>query len=322
MIGNFTNRALINLLVRIIIILFVVVGVFIYGVGVGKYAWPPHDTLAVISRAVIQYKPITLYVIADAHVGHKEKAEYVQLFAHMCNINKPDIVIDLGDCIAGEITELYNYSSDKQAAIAQQNDYFFAWNSIQDNINKQVALGNRDLISIKDSRGLQESQWIDILGYESRPKIGGTKLQTAFETKKRHIMGSIKVKTIIFVTDAANYDENITLEWAKNLIREFDGDMIIFANHNIALYREIRDFFIIENIGTPAIYLYGHNHGSDTLTRDARGYESDKLDFPSYLMVNFFGTGIGAKFEIYKGGTYNAYRIDTINQEISKPGLH
>lgn len=321
------NRKFINLFVKIIIIVLFVSGVFIYGIGVGKYSWPPHDTVRSTYRNVAlvidnirteRVKKIRIYVIADAHVGDREKAELLNKFSDMCNTKKPDLVLDLGDCISGEITELYDYPTDRKAALSQKQDWLSAWNSIEDEIIKIVALGNRDIISERDPRGLDEDLWIKVLEYDDRDLSGGTKLQTAFEVENHGIKGLV----IILSTYSPNWDRDSTVVWIRDQIIEFDGDFILFANHSIHIYEDIRDLIEEYNIEVPSLFLHGHNHGTDTLTRDAWGYELNDLHFPSYLLVNFFGTGIGAKFEIYKDGTYKTYRIDVINQEISLPYLH
>lgn len=258
--------------------------------------------------------PLTLYVVTDAHVGRCDKGDDMMKFAEMCNANKPDIVLDLGDTIEGSSTEFYDYVTDRQAALAQQLDWLNAWNSI--NIeHKEVAFGNRD---VREDYPLGDDDWIGVLGYEDRPKIGGTSLQNSFTVEN----DDVKAMVIVTSQYSETFDLDKTLEWVEEEVLGFDGDFIVFAAHNAGLYPHFRDMLIKNDVETSVLYLHGHNHGPDTLVRDAWGYEQMKLDFPSFLVTDLMCSGKGAKFRLYPGGHYEKFRLDVRNREISEPEMH
>lgn len=263
--------------------------------------------------------PLTIYVVSDVHVGNTDSGEKMMAFVSMVNRNKPDVVLDLGDTFQAEISDLYPLDSHKKAAISQHNDWLKAWNSINVR-HKAVALGNRDLQTIirSDRSTLTEEIWIKNLGYEDKPVRGGTKLQESF------ILEGKDVRALFFVlgTYTESFSMEETMNWIREEVAEFEGDFIVFSNHSVGIYDNIRSVLIKNNVETPVLYLHGHNHGPDTLVRDAWGREQEDFNFPSYLLTEFLEKGVGAKFELYPGGRYEKYRVDVINNTISEPVMH
>ncbi len=153
--------------------------------------------------------PLRLYVVTDAHVGRFDSGDNMMAFAKMANKNEPNVVLDLGDVIQAEITDLYDYDTHKEASY-----------------------------------------------------------------------------------------------------------------HHVGAYEYINNVLVENNVEIPAIYLHGHNHGPDTLVRDAWGLEENSYDFPSFLVTDLTDEGIGAKFELYPDGQYKKFRIDVNNQTISAPVMH
>jgi hypothetical protein len=260
--------------------------------------------------------PLRLYIIADSQVGHSDKGQDMLLFAELCNLNKPDIVLDLGDTIEAQITKFYDKDTHREASLAQQRDWLAAWDKILIR-NKAVALGNRDVGLGGEGYGfvLSENKWVKALGYQGRPLYGGTKLQESFK------VGDDNLKALVFIlcTDAKNYNQKKTLDWIKSEIINFQGDWIIFASHRPDLYPDIRDLLAENKVSVPAIFLHGHYHGPDTLVRDALGYEPEFFDFPSYLVTPLMKNGIGVKFKLYPDGKYEKFRLNVRTKEISEP---
>ncbi len=264
-------------------------------------------------------RPLTLYVVADAHVGQRDRGEQMMAFAELCNRRMPDVVIDLGDCIQGEITPLYPEETIDAAALAQQRDWFAAWDKIRS--LKEVALGNRDTVQPRSSprHSLPEQIWVDLLGDESRPRIGGTRMQASW------VAETPDVKALLFVlaSYAEGYNRSETLQWLRKEASAFDGDFIVFFSHSIGPYRRIRDVLAAENIRIPALFLHGHNHGPDTLVRDAWGRESEDFPFPAYLVTNLARRDpVVAKFRLHRDGQYETFRIDVRTGDLSEPVLH
>ena len=288
---------------------------------------------------VNEKEPLRLYVVADVHVGNCDKGEDLTLFAHFVNKKKPDLVLDLGDVIKGRSSDLYNYRNDRLAAIEQKKDWLAAWNKI--NIKKkEVALGNRDvqkftfaedgiIQTLKDPirlivqnffsierYPLTERHWLNALGYQNRPTLGGTKLQTSFKVESQTVSAKV------FVISEYSNIRTRTLDWIEQEIRLFDGDFIIFASHSHHIYDDLRDLVLSNNIQATLLYLHGHNHGPDTVVRDAWGLESLNFYFPSYLITEFTCTGVGTKFKLYPDGTFDKFRLDARNQTISDTEKH
>jgi hypothetical protein len=262
---------------------------------------------------------LRLYVVADAHLGHSDRGQNMLSFAKLCNRKKPDIVLDLGDTIQAGITSLYNKDTHREASLSQQEDWLAAWNQILIK-NKAVALGNRDLGPESKKYGctLSEEKWINTLGYQNRPLRGGTKLQESFIVENDHLTALI----FVLCTDCASYNKLETLDWIQSEVIDFSGDWLIFASHRPDIYPDIRDVLGKNQVNTPALFLHGHNHGPDTLVRDAWGFEQGSFDFPSYLVTPLMKKGIAVKFKLYLGGDYEIFRLDLRNQEISQPTIH
>ena len=257
---------------------------------------------------------LRLYVASDVHVGYSDKGQNMLAFAEMCNINNPDIVLDLGDTIQGRTTRFYDYHADKEAALKQMQDWLKAWNHISI-YNKEVALGNRD---VAKDYPLGDKEWIQALGYESRPERGGTMLQGAFTVQKEHL----RVLVMVFCTYSENFDKDKTIKWAKDEVLNFKGDFIIFCNHHADIYPDLQSTLKESHVKLPAIFLHGHAHGPDTLVRDAWGLEQESFDFPSYLVTPLMGSGIAVKFKLYPDGAYEIFRLNVISREISEPIMH
>ena len=263
--------------------------------------------------------PLSLYVVADAHVGSKDKGENMMAFANLVNRNRPDVVLDLGDTFQAEITDLYNYGTPREAAFQQHRDWLRAWNSIEIE-HKAVALGNRDIRpeTRTDRYTLSEDVWIASLGYQNNPVRAGSRLL------KSLIVNGDDVKALVFAlctyVDTFSMDE--MLSWVQEEVTAFDGDYIIFGNHHAGVYERLQTVLMENNVQTPAIFLHGHNHGPDTLVRDAWGLEQDDYYFPSYLVTDLMEKGVAAKFLFYPEGRYEKFRLDVHNGIISKPVMH
>ncbi len=174
------------------------------------------------------------------------------------------------------------------------------------------------------------------LGLSELHEIGGTKLQRSF------IIDNSEMKVLVIITCVypRGYSIRRTLRWISQKILDFEGDLIIFANHTGRIYPKIWRKLSGNNIDTPAIFLHGHNHGLDTISRDARGYEEstralfrigNRFSFfrrdsdaslPSYLITPLFRDGIGTKFVLYPNGEYEIFRLDTEAKTISKAKIH
>lgn len=261
-------------------------------------------------------EPLRLYVVSDAHVGNSDRGGDMFLFAEFCELKRPDIVLDLGDTIEARITGFYDKATHREASLAQQRDWLAAWQKI-DIENKAVALGNRDVGSGGEGYGfvLSDEEWINALGYHDRSPRGGTKLQGSFRAGNDHLEALVFVICI----DSETYDQVKTMDWIASEITDFQGDWIVFASHRPDIYTDIRDSLIENEVKVPAIFLHGHDHGPDTLVRDAWGSERELLSFPSYLITPLMGKGVAAGFELYPDGEYENFRLDVRNQQISQP---
>lgn len=263
--------------------------------------------------------PLRLYVVADAHVGNNDKGENMLAFANLANWNRPDVVLDLGDTFQAEISDHYNYDTHKEAAFQQHRDWLSAWNIIGIEY-KAVALGNRDIRSETrtDRYTLSEDAWIASLGYEENPVRAGSRLLKSFIVKGED------VKALVFALctyiDTFSMDEMTS--WVQKEVAAFDGDYIIFGNHHVGVYEPLKKVLMENDVQTPAIFLHGHNHGPDTLVRDAWGLEQDDFDFPSYLVTDLMEKGIAAKFLFYPDGRYEKFRLDVNKSIISTPVMH
>lgn len=262
---------------------------------------------------------LRIYVVSDAHVGNSDRGEDMAAFARLCNINMPDIVIDLGDTIETGITALYDKDSHREASLSQQRDWLAAWNDILVK-NKAVALGNRDVGPVTEgySYPLSEQEWIEALGYQDRTPRGGSKLQSSFKVTG----GGLEALVFVICDDCEGFSKVETLDWIMDEADDFRGDWIIFVSHKPEIYEDIRVSMARNKFRVPALFLHGHNHGPDTLVRDAWGFEREPSDFPSYLVAPLMGTGVAVKFQLYADGNYERFRIDVRNRKISQPAVH
>ena len=258
-------------------------------------------------------RPLTLYVVADAHVGLRDTGETMMQFALLCNARQPDVVLDLGDAIHGERRGHYPMDH-HEAALAQMQDWLRAWNKI-DAPHKAIALGNRDVARHGIRR---EAEWRQALGYEDRAPQGGSPFHSSFVVDN----GTVRALFIVTSSYSECYDRSVTLDWVREEVTGFEGDFIVFADHRISLYRSYQTLLARAGVRTPALFLHGHNHGPDTLVRDAWGHERDDRPLPAYLLTALFMDGVAAKFQLYPDGRYEHFRLDVRTQEISEPTLH
>ncbi len=300
--------------------MFVVAGIVFFYSGDGKADSPEISGI-----------PVRAYFIADAHVGHSDKGARMSLFASLCNARQPDIVVDLGDTVQGRITRFYEYPTDREAALSQQKDWHRAWESIEVGI-KEVALGNRD---IDEKYPLTENDWISFLGYDERPYRGGTRLQSSVLVSSE----DTEVLFFILATYSENFDKKGTLEWIKREVSLFEGDFIVFCNHDEALYSDIRDIFVGSGHRSTWMFIHGHHHGPATLVRDPWGTETESSgfwgsimgllgisegepDFPKYLVTPLKRDGVAVKVKFYPGGIYEKFELNVYSGQKYQPTIH
>ena len=243
-------------------------------------------------------KPLIIYVCADTHLGDENSGENLQAFADVVNRNRPNFVLHCGDCIEAQKTQRYDGGSDREAALMQQKDFLRAWNSIDADIPHEIILGNHDVSTCHGNPSpMSEDDWIGPLGWEKRPAVGTSRAHAALTINN----GDIQALAVLMCTRSSLYERDAVLKWVEDQVSGFNGDLILFADHTLEIYPDIRVLLLDMELKIPCLFLHGHYQGAPTGTRDARGLEKNGDHFPCWLQSDMSRAPIFSIFELHRG---------------------
>lgn len=268
-------------------------------------------------------KPMKIYVVTDNHLGYGDN--YINEFVSFANDSDADFVLHLGDVIHS--AKLESSTDDPEGLSKEEADKWYGkWKKL--NKQNEIILGNRDVDT--NYYPLGEDFWISQFGWEDREEKGGTKTQKSLVIDN----GDVKALFILLSSYSANQDVSGTINWVEREINDFNGNIVVVADHFKQRYKSIQDLLIKNNVHTPCVFLHGHNHPDDTISRDTWGDEIGKFDFPALCITNLYSDGNAVSLELHKGGfkeypiehALNGFhvirKLDIKNNEIKEPIYH